>query len=232
MDKYGEIYCITSPSGKKYVGQCLKYLSNGRKHGYIGRWKEHIRDSTYKDCCRILNASIRKYGPENFTLEILKECPEDELNFYEKYYITNLNTLNPNGYNLTEGGNGGVQSYEVKEKISNSLKEYYKKNGHHNFESLTKENRINRAKKAWDTKKKNGFKARSGYKISTDTCKKMSESKNKKNALPWINVKTKEEQNLSCTEMSRYTGLSVSTFHHIKMGRSTCTKTGWKINLQ
>jgi group I intron endonuclease len=113
MDKYGEIYCITSPSGKKYVGQCLKYLSNGRKHGYIGRWKEHIRDSTYKDCCRILNASIRKYGPENFTLEILKECPEDELNFYEKYYITNLNTLNPNGYNLTNGGNVCKQSEET-----------------------------------------------------------------------------------------------------------------------
>jgi group I intron endonuclease len=113
MDKYGEIYCITSPSGKKYVGQCLKHLSNGRKHGYIGRWKEHIRDSTYKNCCRLLNASIRKYGPENFNIEILKECPEDELNYYEKYYITNLNTKKPNGYNLTDGGNVCKQSEET-----------------------------------------------------------------------------------------------------------------------
>ena len=115
MDKYGEIYCITSPSGKKYVGQCVQYLSNGRKHGYIGRWKEHIRDSTYKNCCRLLNASIRKYSPENFNIEILKECPENELNYYEKYYISNLNTLKPNGYNLTDGGNVCKQSEETSE---------------------------------------------------------------------------------------------------------------------
>jgi group I intron endonuclease len=113
MDKYGEIYCITSPSGKKYVGQCLKNLSNGRKHGHIGRWKEHIRDSNYKNCCRLLNASIRKYGPENFNIEILTECPEDELNYYEKYYISFLNTTKPNGYNLTDGGDVCKQSEET-----------------------------------------------------------------------------------------------------------------------
>ena len=113
MDKYGEIYCITSPSGKKYVGQCLKYLSNGRKHGHIGRWKEHIRDANYKNCCRLLNASIRKYGPENFAIEILTECLEDELNYYEKYYISNLNTTKPNGYNLTDGGDVCKQSEET-----------------------------------------------------------------------------------------------------------------------
>jgi hypothetical protein len=70
MEFLGEIYCITSPSGKKYVGQCMKHLSNGRKHGYSGRWKEHIRDANYKNNCRLLNASIRKYKPENFTLEM------------------------------------------------------------------------------------------------------------------------------------------------------------------
>ena len=115
MDKYGEIYCITSPSGKKYVGQCLKYLSNGRKHGHIGRWKEHIRDANYKNCCRLLNASIRKYGPENFNIEILTECLEDELNYYEKYYISNLNATKPNGYNLTDGGDVCKQSEETSE---------------------------------------------------------------------------------------------------------------------
>ena len=31
----GEIYCITSPSNKKYIGQCVKLLSNGKKWGYI-----------------------------------------------------------------------------------------------------------------------------------------------------------------------------------------------------
>jgi group I intron endonuclease len=115
MERYGEIYCITSPSGKKYIGQCVKILSSGKKRGYISRWKEHIRDATYKDCCRLLNASIRKYGHENFTIEVLKECPIEELNHYEKYYISLLNTLNPNGYNLTDGGSICKQSCESSE---------------------------------------------------------------------------------------------------------------------
>ena len=74
MENLGEIYCITSPSGKKYVGQCVKILSSGKNRGYISRWKEHITDAYYKDCCRLLNSSIRKYGHENFTIEVLKEC--------------------------------------------------------------------------------------------------------------------------------------------------------------
>ena len=121
MEFLGEIYCITSPSGKKYVGQCMKQLSNGRKHGYIGRWKEHIRDANYKNNCRLLNASIRKYKPENFTIEILKECPLQDLNKYEKEYISSLNTMKPYGYNLTDGGNVCKQSDETNELKRKSM---------------------------------------------------------------------------------------------------------------
>ena len=121
MERYGEIYCITSPSGKKYVGQCVKFLTSGKKRGYISRWKEHIRDATYKDCCKSLNASIRKYGHENFTIEVLKECLVEELNYYEKYYISFLNTLNPHGYNLTDGGHVCKQSCETIELKRQSM---------------------------------------------------------------------------------------------------------------
>jgi hypothetical protein len=49
----GEIYCLTSPSNKKYVGQCVKLLSSSKKWGYLNRWKEHIRDAKNgKDYCR------------------------------------------------------------------------------------------------------------------------------------------------------------------------------------
>jgi group I intron endonuclease len=113
MENQGEIYCIKSPSGKMYVGQCVKILSSGKKWGYISRWKDHIRDSNGKNCCRLLNNSIRKYGSENFSIEILKECPIDELNYYENYYIELLNTISPNGYNLTLGGSSGRNSQET-----------------------------------------------------------------------------------------------------------------------
>jgi hypothetical protein len=109
MNQIGEIYCITSPSNKKYIGQCVKKLSSGKNWGYISRWKEHIRDSRDRNYCRLLNSAINKYKPENFKLEILKECNIDELDYFEKYYIENNNTMTPNGYNLTSGG--GVTRY-------------------------------------------------------------------------------------------------------------------------
>lgn len=109
MNQIGEIYCITSPSNKKYIGQCVKKLSNGKNWGYISRWKEHIRDSKDRNYCRLLNSAIKKYKPENFKLEILKECIIEELDYFEKYYIEIYNTMTPNGYNLTSGG--GVTRY-------------------------------------------------------------------------------------------------------------------------
>ena len=110
---FGEIYCLTSPSGKKYVGQCVKQLSSGKKWGYIQRWKDHIRDANTKNYCRQLNNAINKYGSENFTIEVIKECNIYELNYYEEYYIKLYNTLSPNGYNLTSGGSVCRQSEET-----------------------------------------------------------------------------------------------------------------------
>ena len=84
MFSIGEIYCLTSPSGKKYIGQCVKYLSSGKKWGYISRWKEHIRDSKTKNYCRLLNNAIVKYGEENFKVELITECNILEMNQLEK----------------------------------------------------------------------------------------------------------------------------------------------------
>jgi group I intron endonuclease len=118
--EFGDIYCLTSPSGKKYIGQAVKHLKNGKKWGYINRWKDHIRDSKYKNYCRLLNNAINKYGYENFKVELIKECTIDELNKYEKQYILEYNTLSPNGYNLTDGGDNCIQTAETQmlKKIS------------------------------------------------------------------------------------------------------------------
>ncbi len=120
--EYGEIYCLTSPSGKKYIGQCVKYLINGRKWGFLNRWKQHICESNNnKDYSRALNNSIRKYGSENFKVELIKECKIDEMNYYENQYILEFNTITPNGYNLTTGGSNGRQSIETRELKSKSM---------------------------------------------------------------------------------------------------------------
>jgi len=113
----GEIYCLTSPSNKKYIGQCVKYLSSGKKWGYLCRWKQHVIDSKNgRDNCRLLNNAIRKYNYENFQLEVLHECNIEELDHYENYYITHYNTMTPNGYNLVSGKSSSRQSEETKER--------------------------------------------------------------------------------------------------------------------
>jgi len=52
---------------------------------------------------------MNKYGIDKFHIEILKECPNNELNDYEKAYIKEYNSVAPNGYNLTYGGDGNIR---------------------------------------------------------------------------------------------------------------------------
>lgn len=111
----GQIYCITSPSGKRYTGQCVKVLSNGKTWGYERRWKQHVCDALRgKDYCRLLNNAIRKYSPEAFSIVVLEECNVNELDAKENFYITTYNTMSPNGYNLISGKSNCRQSDETK----------------------------------------------------------------------------------------------------------------------
>jgi hypothetical protein len=51
-----------------------------------------------------LNNAFRLYGKDVFTVVLLKTCPLEEMDKWEQHYIAELNTLYPNGYNLTKGG--------------------------------------------------------------------------------------------------------------------------------
>ncbi len=217
------VYSVTNLiNGKKYIGYTTKTLEE--------RKKNHLRKSkniNQKHYFYLFQEALRKYKNEDFKWEILYNCSsKEECQEKEKYFINELNTISPNGYNLTEGGNGGIQSEETKTKISNSLKKYFKENGH-NY--ISKETRSEAAKKSWDTKKKKGYCSPKGFSRSEDSKNKMSETKNKKNSLTWINDLSGEIVDLSCTKMSEKTGLSIGIFSHIKNGRQTITKCGWKL---
>ena len=113
MDK-GFIYKIISPNNKAYIGQVREYLTNGTIKGISGRWKSHINSSKSKGGCRYLNNAIRKYGHENFKIFMLIKCGIEELDFYEKKFIKEHNTLAPNGYNLQTGGtNSTIRAIET-----------------------------------------------------------------------------------------------------------------------
>lgn len=117
----GEIYIITNKiNNKQYVGQAVSYSSNGTKRGSIQRWKDHVYSAMKGRAeCRLLELAIKKYGPDNFNLEILLICNIEKLNYYEGHFMKAYNSIAPHGYNLRiEGENGRLHSQETKEKMS------------------------------------------------------------------------------------------------------------------
>ena len=50
---------------------------------------------------------MRKYGIENFSIELLVECKEGDLESYEIMFIDKYNTYH-SGYNATRGGDGKI----------------------------------------------------------------------------------------------------------------------------
>jgi group I intron endonuclease len=99
----GIIYLITDEvHGKKYVGQTVQEIER--------RWEYHIEqaNSGYIKSEESLHAAIRKYGQGSFSIEIIdKGIAIKDLGSKEREWIKRLNTLVPNGYNISTGGASG-----------------------------------------------------------------------------------------------------------------------------
>ena len=60
---------------------------------------------------------------DKFTFKVLVECNIDNINDIEIKLIEEYNTLAPNGYNLTKGGQNYIEISDItKEKMSISAK--------------------------------------------------------------------------------------------------------------
>ena len=100
------IYLITNKvNGKQYVGQ----------HHYDGEGM----DVSYKGSGVLLRQAYKKYGVENFTMEVIEYCSDASLDSLEVKYISDYNTKTPNGYNLTDGGGGCKGKKYTDEQIEN-----------------------------------------------------------------------------------------------------------------
>lgn len=92
------IYVITNKvNGKQYVGQSV--------HPEI-RWWQHRNNAKIKYDNLPIHLAISKYGEDNFDFEILEWT--DDYDNREKQIINELNTISPNGYNVSSGGNSNV----------------------------------------------------------------------------------------------------------------------------
>lgn len=99
----GKIYKITNKiNGKIYVGQTIRSLEE--------RFQKHCWGTTINDKYHMnmaIKKAIRKYGKENFIIELIEEVETDKLDEREVYWISVYDSYNK-GYNCTLGGQNGA----------------------------------------------------------------------------------------------------------------------------
>ena len=103
-----KVYCITNLiNNKKYIGITSRSI--------VIRFQEHCSHNQ-----SLVYNAIKKYGKENFKIEILKDnIHKDDVDKRERYFIELYNTLVPNGYNLSTGGISNKDlSDETKQRLS------------------------------------------------------------------------------------------------------------------
>ena len=142
--RYCEIYKITNLStGKIYVGQAVSHILNHKRYrpyGHEGRFRCHISEafSTKKNQSHYLNNAIRKYGVEDFVVDLVECCEISNSDDREIHYIKEFNSLFPNGYNLKNGGTSFTHTDESKKRVSNGVIMYFKERKFERFKNITK----------------------------------------------------------------------------------------------
>jgi hypothetical protein len=93
---------------------------------YVGKDKND--DPKYYGSGILIKKAIKKYGKQNFKKKIIEQIDNIKLfNEKEVYWIKKLNSKVPNGYNLTDGGDGVINPPKnIIKKMIRSLKKTYK----------------------------------------------------------------------------------------------------------
>jgi group I intron endonuclease len=180
MDVIKGVYCLTSPSGKKYVG-----IGCG-KRGVQGRFSDY-KNYLCKNQTKLYNA-LKKYGSENFKYEILLITNDLEYAKYMEQTIISSWNLQNEGYNITAGGEGCLglkHNEESKRKMSLAKKgkklskDHKKKIGDlakgrkHSEESKIRMSQVQKGRKVSEETKQKLSDANLGKKLSEDHKKKI-----------------------------------------------------------
>lgn len=116
------VYLLTNKiNGKQYVGQTSQTFKK--------RWGSHGSDAKRNRGPHALIHAFNKYGKDNFEKEILHTCEtKDEMDFVETFYIFFFGTKAPNGYNITDGGDGtsGRIGHKASEETRDKLRKRQK----------------------------------------------------------------------------------------------------------
>lgn len=117
-----------------YIGKTIHSLNHRRR--------QHENESRHLRCNSHFYKAMRKYGIDAFEWRILEQCDTiEELNNAEIKWIALVRECGHRLYNISDGGTGGDMGGskywatngirdETKEKISNTLKEYFATHSH------------------------------------------------------------------------------------------------------
>lgn len=173
------IYKITNKINNKcYIGQSTNLKSRINSHKSM---LKHNNESNV-----LLKRATEKYGYKNFEIEVIKYCVEEELDYYELYFIQYYGSYKRNkGYNIELGGN--QNKHLSKEQIEKMRKT---KKG----KLMGKENPFYGRKHTEESKKKiseakKGNKGCLGRFMSEETRRKIGEA-NKWNRIKIVNCYT------------------------------------------
>src|SRR5271166_1701536 len=122
------IYTIVSKKdGKLYVGASRSFKCRMQNHFYA------LKNLKLQS---VVHRAMNKHGVDNFNINVIAQYEIDEnklskteiktefkkLLKLEQFFIKHLNSMVPNGYNLTEGGEG-TMGYEPTQEERNASRE-------------------------------------------------------------------------------------------------------------
>lgn len=119
------VYCVINTiNNKHYIGQSINLHKRLMKHM-----------NRYNDNDSLLYEQIREFGIDNFSVKILDSFDTKDFTYIkpildrlEKEYIIKYNSMYPNGYNKTTGGESGGLGYkfteEQKKIVSHNTKRF------------------------------------------------------------------------------------------------------------
>lgn len=155
-------------NGMSYCGQSVDCLE---------RWNHHKRPSVNRT---LIDKMINKYGVENFSFQIEKECLPEELDYYENETIKKYNTIFPNGYNLQSGGKNNFDTHEdTRRKRSENMKGDKNPTKRVEVRKKMSESAKNKPPMTDETKRKISESIK-GRTLTEDARRKMSETKKDK----------------------------------------------------
>lgn len=166
-------------NGKVYIGQS--------KHNADKRVRIHLRDCGSP----VFYKALRKYSLEYFNISTI-DCSDivEEINEKEKYWIRFYNCKVPNGYNLTDGGDGikgYVHTIEDREKMRKPKTSQHKrklseatKNQWQDPQMKIKLIESLKGKSPWNKGKKNCFTTETREKMSSKLKGRIAWNKGKK----------------------------------------------------